>query len=668
MRNGLYPRLAAVNLKKNRQTWLPYLFTCIGTIMMFYIMLTLLSDPALTSMSGGTLLSTTLSFGSIIIALFSVILVFYADSFIIKQRKREFGLYNILGMNKRHIGRVLLWETLYTALIAFVSGIALGILFSKLMQLLLLRILRFDIRFGLYVSPSAIGITALLFAGIFFLTLLNSLRNIHLSKPVELLHGTQEGEREPKSKWILAVFGVLFLGAGYTMAIMTKSAAAAISLFFIAVICVIIGTYLLFTAFSIVFLKRLRANKGYYYKTKHFATVSGMLYRMKKNAGGLASICILSTMVLVTVSTTVCLYMGVDDMLDNMYPSDINVSCYDAETADQRQAAKQTVLDAANGQNRTVRDEQAYQLLDFVTVRSDNSFTASGSAVGNDIMTVASEFKVITAADYNTLLGGNVTLQDGEGLLYTPNYTKNAFSGDSLTLCGRPYRVTMLTSFPLEASVSNFGCETYFLVVRDAGELAALRKAQTAGNGGSVPVYIISFNLDGTDEEKIDCSNAVASALSDDQQGGAQATDSRVACRAQQYQEFVSVYGGLFFLGLFLGFLFLMATVLIIYYKQVTEGYDDRERFRIMQNVGMTKSEVKSTIHSQVLIVFFLPLAACIVHLGFAFPMIRRILQMFSLTNVGLFAGCTLCAIAVFAVLYTLVYVLTAKTYYRIVS
>ena len=178
-----------------------------------------------------------------------------------------------------------------------------------------------------------------------------------------------------------------------------------------------------------------------------------------------------------------------------------------------------------------------------------------------EAMTVASEFKVITAADYNTLLGGNVTLQDGEGLLYTPNYTKNAFSGDSLTLCGRPYRVTMLTSFPLEASVSNFGCETYYLVVRDAGELAALREAQTAGNGGSAPVYIISFNLDGTDEEKIDCSNAVASALSDDQQGGAQATDSRVACRAQQYQEFVSVYGGLFFLGLFLGFLFLMTTI-----------------------------------------------------------------------------------------------------------
>ena len=636
--------------------------------MMFYIMLTLLSDPALTSMSGGTTLSATLTFGSISIAIFSVILVFYANSFIIKQRKREFGLYNILGMNKRHIGRVLLWETLYTALISFVCGIALGILFSKLMQLLLLRILRFDIRFGLYVSPLAIGITAVLFAAIFFLTLLNSLRIIHLSKPVELLHGTQEGEREPKSKWILAVFGILFLGAGYTMAIMTKSAAAAISLFFIAVICVIIGTYLLFTAFSIVFLKRLRENKGYYYKTKHFATVSGMLYRMKKNAGGLASICILSTMVLVTVSTTVCLYMGVDDMLDNMYPQDIIVTSYNAETAEQQQAVKQTVLNSASGQKRTLTALQAYEKLDFITIRSDSDFTATRNVVSNDIMSTGSEFKVITAADYSTLLGTNVTLKDGEALLYTPNYTKHAFSGDSLTLCGRPYRITMLTSFPMEASVSNFGCETYFLVVRDSTELAAVQEAQTTGNGGSVTDYNVSFNIDGTDQEKIDCSHAVASALSDKGQNGEQASNSRVECRAQQYQDFVSIYGGLLFLGLFLGLLFLMATVLIIYYKQVTEGYDDRERFRIMQNVGMTKSEVKSTIHSQVLIVFFLPLAACIIHLGFAFPMIRRILQMFSLTNVGLFACCTLGAIAVFAVLYTIVYSLTARTYYRIVS
>lgn len=658
-----------MNLRKNRQTWLPYLFTCIGTIMMFYIMLTLLSDPALTSMSGGSMLSATLTFGSIIIAIFSVILVFYANSFIIKQRKREFGLYNILGMNKSNIGRVLLWETLYTALISFVCGIALGILFSKLMQLLLLRILRFDIRFGLYVSPIAIGITAILFAAIFLLTLLNSLRIIHLSKPVELLHGTQEGEREPKSKWVLAVFGILFLGAGYTMAIMTKSAAGAISLFFLAVICVIIGTYLLFTAFSIVFLKRLRANKTYYYKTKHFATVSGMLYRMKKNAGGLASICILSTMVLVTVSTTVCLYMGVDDMLDNMYPQDIIVTSYNAETAEQQQEAKQTVLDAAGRQKRTISNLQAYQMLDFITVRSGSNFAVTRDITRNDIISVGSEFKVITTGDYSTLLGKNVTLKDGEALLYTPNYTKNAFSGDSLTLCGRPYQVTMLTSFPLEASVSNFGCETYFLVVRDSDELAALQTAQTSDNGGgSIPDYIISFNVDGTDQEKIDCSKTVAAALSDNGQNGGQASDSRVACRAQQYQDFVSIYGGLFFLGLFLGFLFLMATVLIIYYKQVTEGYDDRERFRIMQNVGMTKSEVKSTIHSQVLIVFFLPLAACIVHLCFAFPMIRRILQMFSLTNVGLFAYCTLGAIAVFAVLYTLVYSLTARTYYRIVS
>lgn len=663
MRNGMYPRLAWVNLGKNRQTWLPYLFTCAGTIMMFYIMLTLYFDPALNEMSGSKTLTYMLGMGTVIIGFFAVILMFFAHSFIIKQRKREFGLYNILGMEKRHIARLLGWETLYTALIAYVSGIALGILFSKLMQLLLLKMLRFDIRFGLYVSPQALGITALLFAAIFLLTLLNSMRVIHFANPVELLHGSQEGEREPKSKWALAVLGVLFLGAGYGLAVSVKDGLEALTMFFIAVICVIIGTYLLFTAFSIVFLKRLRANKNYYYKTSHFATVSGMLYRMKKNAGGLASICILSTMVLVTVSTTVCLYMGIDDMLANIYPHEIQIRYFDTANSAARQDAERKVRDAVEAQGLDISDYQAYDLLNIQT--ADNG---GGNFSGKGSGSVCS-FDVINAEDYNTMTGASVSLADDEALIYTANLTGKAFSGSSLTIGGRSYKLTQLTDFPFKtAAINNDGTERYYMVVANAAEQQALSQALSEQReiGGSY--FSINFDVSGTGEQKIACAKAVEEALTVTSPDGSSGLSGSVSGRSGNYQEFLANYGGLLFLGLFLGFLFLMATVLIIYYKQVTEGYDDRERFRIMQNVGMTKGEVKNTIHSQVLIVFFLPLAATIVHIAFAFPMMRHLLSLFSLSNIALFAYCTLAAIGVFAVFYTLVYIQTSRTYYKIVS
>jgi putative ABC transport system permease protein len=663
VRNGLYPRLAWVNLGKNRQTWLPYLFTCAGTIMMFYIMLTLYFDPALGEIAGSSTLGYMLSMGTVIIGFFAVILMFFAHSFIIKQRKREFGLYNILGMEKRHIARLLGWETLYTALIAYVSGIALGILFSKLMQLLLLKMLRFDIRFGLYVSPLALGITALLFAAIFLLTLLNSMRVIHFAKPVELLHGSQEGEREPKSKWALAVLGILFLGTGYGLAVSVKDGLEALTMFFIAVICVIIGTYLLFTAFSIVFLKRLRANKNYYYKTSHFATVSGMLYRMKKNAGGLASICILSTMVLVTVSTTVCLYMGIDDMLANIYPHEIQIRYFDTINSEARQDVEQKVRDAVETQGLDISDYQAYDLLNVQTAdNGGGNFSGKGSGS-------VCFFDVINAEDYNTMTGSSVSLADDEALIYTANLTGKAFSGSSLTIGGRSYKLTQLAAFPFkESSSNNVSIEQYYMVVADAAEQKALSEAlsEQMEIGGSY--FNINLDISGTGEQKIACAKAVEEALTVTRPDGSRSLSGNVSGRSGNYQEFLANYGGLLFLGLFLGFLFLMATVLIIYYKQVTEGCDDRERFRIMQNVGMTKDEVKKTIHSQVLIVFFLPLAATVVHVCFAFPMIRHMLSLFGLSNIGLFAWCTLAAIGVFAVLYTLVYAQTSRTYYKIVS
>jgi putative ABC transport system permease protein len=664
VRKGLYPRLAAVNLRKNRQTFLPYLLTCSGTAMMFYIMLTLWGDPALSRMVGGSELQYMLMLGAVVTGIFSVVIVFYAHSFIMKQRKREFGLYNILGMSKGNIGRILAWETLYSAAISIAAGLGLGILFSKLVQLALLKLLRFDVRFGLYIGPAALGLTAALFAGIFLLTLLDSMRVVSLSKPVELLHGSQEGEREPKSKWVLAVLGVLFLCTGYGLAVSVKSGLEALTMFFIAVICVIIGTYLLFTAFSIVLLKRMRANKNYYYKTAHFATVSGMLYRMKKNAGGLASICILSTMVLVTVSTTVCLYMDVDEILDIMYPHEIQVQYFNSEDSAARQDVEQKIQNAVKAQGLSMSDYQAYQLLNIQTADNGGGRFSRKSDSG----TVCC-FDVINAGDYNTMTGLSVSLAPGEALMYTENTTGEAYTGGSITIGGRSYKLTTLSDFPFkESGAYNKDKEQYYMVVADTAEQKALSDALSEQREAGGMYLSINLDVDGTTEQKIDCAKAVETALTVTGPDGRRGISGNVSGRSVNYQDFLANYGGMLFLGIFLGFLFLMATVLIIYYKQVTEGCDDRERFRIMQNVGMTKSEVKSTIHSQVLIVFFLPLAAAIVHIAFAFPMIRQMLSVLGLSDIALFAYCTLAAIGVFAVLYTLVYVLTARTYYRIVS
>lgn len=321
----LYPRLAATNLKKNHKVYLPYLLACTVSVMLLCIIMTLMVDPALGTLRGGAPMQEMLGFGSVVVGIFAAIILFYTNSVLVKQRKREFGLYNILGMEKRHIGRVLFWETLYTALIALFFGLLTAGIFSKLLQLLFVRILGGETGFSLNISLQVIGMTAAVFAGLFLLLYLNTLRVIHLSNPAELLRSTSEGEREPKSNWMLALIGAVCLVSGYIMSIKTQSAMDALTLFFVAVILVIIGTYLLFTSCSIVFLKALRKNKRYYYKTQHFATVSGMIYRMKRNAAGLASICILSTMVLVTVSTTVSLYAGVEDIVNMRCPADIVV-------------------------------------------------------------------------------------------------------------------------------------------------------------------------------------------------------------------------------------------------------------------------------------------------------------------------------------------------------
>ena len=665
MRN-LYPRLAATNLRKNRRFYLPYLLACIVIVALFCIILTLASDPYLGQMQHGGSVSQVLGFGVLIMALFSTIILFYTNSTFTKQRKREFAIYNILGMEKRHISYVLFWESLYTAAMALFFGLVAAGVFSKLLQLVLVRLIGGEATFGLNISLMSIGYTAAFFGALFLLLLLNTIRIIHLSNPVQLLRAGSEGEREPRSKWILALLGAVCLAAGYIISLRTNAALYAIQYFFPAVILVIIGTYLTFIALSVVVLKALRKNRCYYYKTSHFATVSGLIYRMSRNAAGLASICILSTMVLVTVSTTVSLYKGVDAYAAVRWPQDMTLTLMtDAQTNTVPDVAPvlRVVDDTMTRSGLTQSNVHGYRTVRFSAQRSGDAldqFTGSGV----DAYTVM----VLDTEGYAGLTGEQVTLAPGEALAWTDGKP----FGDTLTLGGDTLRLRQLDSFPLDSGSSIMGLHTLYLVVPDLDSVLELRAQQNAyasehGGTRSMLNYTYQFDLSGTDDEQLDALHTLLSDPAFESAAEAANVQYTTDMRADGYPTLRSMYGGFLFLGFFLGFVFLFATVLIIYYKQVSEGYDDRGRFRIMQQVGMTPKEVKATIRTQVLLMFFLPLVTAAIHIAFAFPLIKQIVFAFGLQNVHLFLLCTLGTFGVFALLYTFVYLLTARTYYRIV-
>ena len=656
MHSGLYRRLAASTLKKNARTYLPYLLSACGTVAVFYI----LAYLALDSGSGTT--GMVMQLGAIVVGIFALIFLFYTNSFLIKRRKKELGLYGILGMEKRHIFRMMAYETLYCFLISVVSGLAVGLLFSKGVQLLFLHILQMPVQWGFAFSPSAALVTVLLFAGIFFLTLLSNLRQVHISQPIELLRGSQVGEREPRANWPLAILGVVLLAAGYALAQFVNNPIWAFILFFLAVILVILGTYALFTSTSIAALKLLRRNKTYYYQTKHFISVSGMIYRMKQNAAGLASICILSTMVLVMVSTTTSLYAGMNEMF-SWYTRDFRVRAYtDSESGGYTPSAPSRLI--LSQQGYAPLDEQVYSSLSFATVRDgEGGFTFvpqddanAMEASVDDIM----QFTMLTLADYNLLSNNAYELAQGEVLLAAARGT-DAFDQPELRVFGLEFDVAANVAAPDIYAADYMGTELYYLIVPDAHtfwQIANL-EIQFYGNNATYVENIYAFNVDAgasVDEQAALRTDLLA-------QGSVSVT-----CTALVKQDAQEFYGSFFFLGIFLGLLFLMATAMIIYYKQISEGYDDRARFELMQKVGMTAEEIRSSVRSQVLTVFFFPLVMAGVHIVFAFKMIAMLMSLLQLTNTTLFALTTVVCFFAFAAVYALIYAITARSYYRIVS
>lgn len=672
MKAGFYPKLAVTGIRKNKRMYFPYVITCTAMVMMTYIINYLKEYGGFYTGGGGSTVRIFMNLGSVVLTVFSVIFLFYTNSFLIRRRKKEFGLYNILGMNKGNISRILLWETLLVALCSISLGLAGGIAFSKLAEVAFINILHKEVDYRLSVSVPAVLYTAACFGTIFVLLLLNSLRQVRFSTALRLLRSENLGEKPPKANWFLGVLGVAVLGAAYYLAITTKNPISAIGVFMVAVVMVVVATYLIMIAGSVLMCRILQKRKNYYYKANHFVSVSSMAYRMKRNGAGLASICILATMVLVMVSSTTALYVGIEDVLSKRYPREVNTSfrMYENKTVtDADKAVFQGEIDKIL-EKHGVEPENvlSYRETVIAGVRNGGDIIYDTNAVYdfsigtyNNVM----EFYMISLEDYNRIMGESKTLAADEALIYA---YRTQFTQDTIAFQDvHRYRVQQrLEKCFLPGNAIADIVPSMVVVVPDL-EKASEGLTTAEGTDLANRSWRCCFDVPaGADATAI--ADEIKMAMRDLQLGGMDTFISSAESREANRVYFYEMYGGLFYLGILLSIVFLCAAVLIIYYKQISEGYEDQTRFQIMQKVGMTKKDIRRSINSQLLTVFFLPLGMACLHLAFALPIMEELLQVFALHNHTLFIGTTLGSILVFAIFYVFVYRKTAKAYYQIVS
>ena len=671
MHKGIFSRLAKQNIRNNKSTYIPYIITCIFCIAMIYMMEFLRDCPTLDqAVRQADEVRMIVFTGEIVVEIFCIIFLIYSNSFLMKRRQKEIGLYNILGLERNHIGIVMFFETIITSIGSLAGGIAVGIIGSKLALLLLLKLLHIPSVLGFYISVKGIFTCLFMFGIVFLMILFLNLAKIHLSRPVELLRGNNTGEKEPAAKWLMALIGFICLGAGYYLAVTTESPIKAITIFLLAVILVMAGTYLLFTAGSIVILKFLRRRKSFYYRTGNFISISGMLYRMKQNAIGLASICILSTGVLLMISMTVSIYFGMNDIMLNRYPYDVDMSVTsisEDECQTAIEAFEKAIADNKVPVERSV--EEIY--LDIVCSKNgDQILIKPANTIRNsDSVLVLS---LLNQAEYERLTGISENLNDGEIFAWYPS----AVQKDSVTVDETEFTVKKwLDKNPLTCGEDAVSDNAVLVVTdEDFKKFDEMRtemyKGVSSAPAGEDLTLHLGLDITGSETDKIDFGTPVMEIVKDLKKNGGLSENSWITSgiRQQEYESYYADNGSLLFIGIFLGSLFLMGTAMIIYYKQISEGYEDQKRFEIMQKVGLSRREVRSSVRRQILMVFFLPLLMAMLHITMAFPMIRRMLLLFGMTNTKLFIGCTAGTVLIFAVVYGLIYLMTARSYYHIVE
>ena len=671
MHKGIFSRLAKQNIRNNKSTYIPYIITCIFCIAMIYMMEFLRDCPTLDqAVRQADEVRMIVFTGEIVVEIFCIIFLIYSNSFLMKRRQKEIGLYNILGLERNHIGIVMFLETIITSIGSLAGGIAVGIIGSKLALLLLLKLLHIPSVLGFYISVKGIFTCLFMFGIVFLMILFLNLAKIHLSRPVELLRGNNTGEKEPAAKWLMALIGFICLGAGYYLAVTTESPIKAITIFLLAVILVMAGTYLLFTAGSIVILKFLRRRKSFYYRTGNFISISGMLYRMKQNAIGLASICILSTGVLLMISMTVSIYFGMNDIMLNRYPYDVDMSVTSI-SEDECQTAIEA-FEKAIADNKVPVEKSVEEIyLDIVCSKNgDQILIKPANTIRNsDSVLVLS---LLNQAEYERLTGISANLNDGEIFAWYPSTVQK----DSVTVDETEFTVKKwLDKNPLTCGEDAVSDNAVLVVTdEDFKKFDEMRtemyKGVSSAPAGEDLTLHLGLDITGSETDKIDFGTPVMEVVKDLKKNGGLSENSWITSgiRQQEYESYYADNGSLLFIGIFLGSLFLMGTAMIIYYKQISEGYEDQKRFEIMQKVGLSRREVRSSVRRQILMVFFLPLLMAMLHITMAFPMIRRLLLLFGMTNTKLFIGCTAGTVLIFAVVYGLIYLMTARSYYHIVE
>ena len=659
--NLFYSKFALNNLVKNKRFILPYILSTIFTIASFYILTSLSLGKNLDKLPQGiSATKQVLGFGVIVIAIFSAIFLFYTYSFLIKRRVREFGLYSVLGMTKKQIARILILETIFIAVLTLVFGLAFGLLFDKLMLLVLLKLFTAGVSFGFVITPIAVFLTILLFGGIFFLLLIYTVIKISRLKIVALLKEENNGEREPKARFILAILGLGLTGYGYYLAQTIQNPIKAITMFFVAVLAVIFGTYLVFMAVSITVLKLMKNNKTFYYKPKNFISVSGLLYRMKRNAVGLANICILSTMVLVTMGTTSALYAGSEDAYNTRFPRDIIINGY-RSTEGKLAEIEKNVKKATQDAGVEVKDLVSYNMLNVVgrlngtEINYVSEFTGSFDKIKSIV--------VLELKDYNKVSKEQRTLNTGETLLFIDK--KGKYEANEITVQGVNLKIKeKLTDFPgaLGTAAANI-MDTYYVVVKDNADVkkieSALKKKLNISEGEGEIFNYVGLNISDKSKE----AKVIENFKQLEKEG-----NINIEGKAENETNFKGFYASFLFIGVFISMIFVVSQVVIMYYKQISEGYEDKGKFGIMRKVGLTDKQIKQSIRSQVLMIFFAPLAVATLHTVVAYPFIEKILKLFLATDNNVFLIALAVTIAVFAVFYLIVYLITSRIYYRIIK
>ncbi|MCI6995445.1 MAG: ABC transporter permease [Eubacterium sp.] len=679
MKTGFYPKLAWDGIRKNKRFYLPYILTCAGMVMMFYIIHHLAAMPALDDMAGGSTTKLTLGFGVWVIAVFALIFLTYTNSFLMRRRQKEFGIYNILGMGKKNLGLVFLWETFIVFAISIISGLVCGIGLSKMAELGLVHMLYGEITYDFIISSEVFFDTFLVFGIIFVFLFLKGMFTLWRLNAVSLIKSENTGEKPPRANYLLGIGGILILAAAYYIAVSIQSPLLALSWFIIAVIMVIIATYLIFIAGSVMMCRILQRNKKYYYKKNHFVAVSAMVYRMKRNGAGLASICILSTMVLVMMLGAGSLYFGAEDSLKTRYPKDISVSVdfvsYEEDqvyTSEKEENFLAEIHQILNTYNVTPQNEECYLSSSTVGMLGEGKLIANPEIVNTanmDTMEKVTQIYFVPLDEYNDCMETKETLGEGEVLIHC---IRRSYDDPKIVLSDG----TVLTVKKQVDAMMGSGdtamdiIPSVFIVVNDMEAMIdSINSEFTNEDYYCRPELHYGFDTGLEAEEEIGLAEEIRAHVREmDYTGEGGFYSYSVECREAERDDFYGTYGGIFYLGVILSIVFVLATVLIIYYKQVTEGYEDENRFAIMQKVGMTKKDIRKSINSQMLTVFFLPLAAAVLHLSFAFPMVQKLLALFNLRNISLMILIMVISVLVFGVFYGIIYKITSNAYYSIVS